>query len=242
MNALTSIAILFSTLVPAPLRPTPAPPPTPIATEPANTKALIRCVEVAVCVRPLREGAVGDVAVTASRERARAAEAEAWVVAGPAGMAAVGECRRAGLRGMCGWCAASVTMATAPLQRGGARVAGRLEGEVATRAEEGAGRLSVSAAVQWRRSVVGGCGRRRVGGWEDLHRMKRSGVWSLGRSTSRVGGCVGREVYCWGRGGGAGVGRGGAAEGRQRLTSGGGSKTGRAALVPFLFETPKKEN
>ena len=51
------------------------------------------------------------------------------------------------LRGMCGWCAASVTMATAPLQRGGAGVAGRLEGEVATRAEEGAGRPSVSAAV-----------------------------------------------------------------------------------------------
>ena len=33
--------------------------------------------------------------------------------------------------------------------------------------------------------------------------MKRCGVWSLRRSSSRVGGCVGREVYCWGRGGGA---------------------------------------
>ena len=62
-------------------------------------------------------------------------------------MATVGECRRAVLRGMCGWCAASVTMATAPLQRGGARAAGRREGEVATRAEEGAGRPSVSAAA-----------------------------------------------------------------------------------------------
>ena len=85
--------------------------------------------------------------MTASWECARAVEADARVVRGPTGMAVAAECRRAVLRGMCGWCAASVTMATAPLQRGGARVAGRLEGEVATRAEEGAGRPSVSAAV-----------------------------------------------------------------------------------------------
>ena len=85
--------------------------------------------------------------MTASWECARAAVADGRVVAGPAGVAAVAECRRAVLRGMCGWCAASVTMAAAPLQRGEAGVAGRREGEVATRAEEGAGRPSVSAAV-----------------------------------------------------------------------------------------------
>ena len=61
--------------------------------------------------------------------------------------------------------------------------------------------------------------------------MKRSGVWSLGRSTSRVGGCVGREVYCWGRGGGAGVGRGGTAEGRRRLTSGSGGVLGGGGVL-----------
>ena len=99
---------------------------------------------------------MGDVAVTASWECARAAEADARVVAGLAGMVAVAECRRAGLRGMCGWCVASVTMATALLQRGEARLAGRLVGGVATRAEEGAGRPSVSVvAAEASRAVTG---------------------------------------------------------------------------------------
>ena len=45
--------------------------------------------------------------MTASWECARAVEADARVVAGPAGMAAVAECRRAGLRG-CEACAGGV--------------------------------------------------------------------------------------------------------------------------------------